>query len=173
MPRTLAVVGELIEQLRPMFCNPNKPPLGGVLPPVRHRGGFDVPIDILTDGEQCTGMVWVNVLRRYPVGPTFPEEANGMVLCTHSLAVVVQAGVARCVATMDDHGNPPPDDVQESEALAVLDDADRLNYALCMAGAALAEDGRALAYSLGAWDPRGPDGGIVAGTQSIIVQLGE
>lgn len=165
--KTLAVVGCLLEGLREFFVD--QTPLGGRSGRPQHRGGINVPIDGLT-GEGCEAVVWANVLRRFRTRE-FPNEALDSAPCAGSRAVVVQVGAARCAVGFDDAGYPPTPDELEREALVVLDDANRLEWAVCRA-TQLADDRELISGSaLGAWEPVGPEGGIVAGVLTVTYQL--
>lgn len=165
--KQLAVVGCVIEGLRRYFHD--QTPLGGKLGHPQHRGGVNIPIDGLT-GEDCTGLVWANVLRRWST-VEFPAEVDVPRPCGAPRAIRIQVGAARCAVGLDDHGFAPTPDALEREALIVLDDGNRLENAVCFASA-LAED-RDLTSDVvvGAWEPVGPEGGIIAGILTVTFQL--
>lgn len=162
------VVGELIEALRGEFCAPSQP-LGGPVTEIEHRPGADIALDgLFTDG--CSGLVWVNVLRLYRT-TRFPDEDPGLSPCVGQRAMVVQIGAARCVGVLDDYGNPPSPDRMGHDALVGLDDAARLERAACRAINNLDERGVIVQAAWSATEPTGPEGGALAWTLSITMQL--
>lgn len=171
--KVVPVVGTFIEALAEVFTDAEHPPLGGVTPYPEHRPGADVPLDRLWGGDgirECDAMVFVNVLRLYRSNE-FPGETEEARPCRGMLHAQVQVGIARCVSTMDDMGTPPPPDVLERESLVGLDDAGRLEAAVCHALARC--DDREL-INQAVWtglEPTGPEGGAMAWTCTVTVQL--
>lgn len=171
--KVVPVVGTLMEALREAFTDPEHPPLGGVTSQPEHRPGADVPLDRLWGGDgsrECDSMVFVNVLRLYR-STDFPAETETIRPCRGMLHAQVQVGVARCVSTMDDLGAPPDPEVLEHEALVGLDDAARLEAAVCRAVKRC--DDREL-INQAVWtglDPSGPEGGAMAWTCTVTFQL--
>ena len=169
---TLAVVGELIEAMREQFVSiPEgyEDPVGGLVPTVEHRGGLVVALDRMWPGGNCQAMAWVNVLSRWTTAE-FPTRnpVNG---CGGVRVLHVQVGVARCATMVDDHGNIPSIEAEEAQALALLDDADRLALALCVGARRAVDREVADAYQIHEWEPHGPEGGVIASQQTISVQL--
>lgn len=169
---TIAFVGEVIEAMREQFVlipEGYEKPRGGLVPRVEHRGGMLVALDRMWPESGCEAMAWVNVLRRWTSadfpGPTPPNGCGGF------RVLHLQAGVARCSTGIDDHGNLPTAEEEESQALTLLDDADRLFIALCAAAKRAEERGIIDAHLINEWEPVGPEGGVVAGQQTITVQL--
>lgn len=169
---TVVVVSEVLEALRERFVDPEVPPLAGLVAAgrVQHRGGAAIALDGF-GGDDCEGLVWVNVLRMYRTNE-FPGESSSSTPCGSSRAIHLQVGVARCVATIDDHGNFPSQDELESEALALIDDAARLDTALCKASRLLEDREVIAAYTLHSGEPIGPEGGLVSWVQTASYQLG-
>lgn len=171
MKSVVPAVGCFIEAMREVFCNPDKPPLGGAAEVVEHRPGADVPLDRLWgDDPECGVMVFVNVIRIYRSNE-FPGETEEIRPCGGQRHAVIQLGVARCVSTMGEDGSIPGADVLEGEALVGLDDADRLEAAVCMA-VRQAESRGVVNQSV--WtgvEPSGPAGGALAWTCTVTVQL--
>lgn len=171
MNKTVAVVGQVIEAMRSQFTSDAATaPLGGVVPTIEHRPGADVALDGL-QYEDCTGIVWVNVLRMYRTTVWPNEDDGGIHPCHGALAVVIQVGAARCVSTVDAQGYPPPPDAMEHDALVGLDDADRLEKALCIASREIDRLNLANGTVVGSSEPIGPQGGILAWVKTINVQL--
>ena len=164
--QTIAVVGCLMESMREFFVD--RTPLGGKTVAPQHRGGMNIPIDGLND-EDCQGIPIVAVLRRYNSDP-FPQETDSGA-CNAPRAVLMHATVARCAKTFDEQGNPPTPEETDHEALVLLDDAQRLGWALTRAGERAEERGLVDDYSIGAWETGGPDGGVVTGTMTVAFQL--
>jgi len=171
--KIVPVVGTLLEEMRAVFTDAEHPPLGGVTAPPEHRPGADIPLDRLWGGDgtrECDSMAFVNVLRIYR-GLDFPGESEAIRPCGGMLHAQIQVGVARCVSTMDEMGTPPPAEVLEREALVGLDDAARLEAAVCRAMRRCNE--REL-INQSVWtglEPNGPEGGAMAWTCTVTVQL--
>lgn len=169
---TIAFVGEVIEAMRNQFVEPAEGyalPRGGTVERIEHRGGLLVALDRMWPEYGCQSLAWVNVLRRW-TSTSFPAhvppEACGGFRVLH-----LQAGVARCATTVTDQGILPSAEDEEAQALTLLDDADRLHLALCDAARRATERGIIDAYMMNEWEPVGPEGGVVAGQQTITVQL--
>lgn len=162
------VVGQLIEELREEFCAPAKP-LGGPVATIEHRPGADIALDGLW-ADNCSGLVWVNVLRIART-KNFPEEDLSGTPCMGQRMVTVQVGAARCVSTVDDYGAPPTADAMGHDALVGLDDATRLERAVCKAAKRLEERGVTLAAVWSPLEPTGPTGGALAWILTLTVQL--
>ena len=168
MRKLVPVVGEVVEALRTQFSDPDRPPLGGVVPEVEHRPGADVALDGLWVGD-CPGLVWVNVIRVFR-SADFPAETDEAT-CRGQLAALIQVGAARCVGVVDNHGYPPTAERMEHDALVGLDDAARLERAVCAAAKAADDRGLILQSTWGASEPHGPQGGALAWTKTMTVQL--
>lgn len=169
---TIAFVGEVIESMRELFVEipaGYDDPRGGRVSRIEHRGGLLVALDRMWPESGCEALAWVNVLRRWQ-STSFPEQ-TAPTHCGGFKVMHLQAGVARCATTIDDHGSLPTPEQEEAQALSMLDDADRLHLALCSAAKRAVGRGIIDAYSLNEWEPVGPEGGVVAGQQTITVQL--
>lgn len=169
---TIAFVGEVIESMRGQFVTPEEgydPPRGGLVSRVEHRGGLLVALDRMWPESGCEAMAWVNVLRRW-TSTTFPQQSPPDA-CGGFRVLHLQAGVARCATTITDQGLLPTAEEEEAQALTLLDDADRLHLALCDAARRASDRGIIDAWTMNEWEPIGPEGGVVAGQQTITVQL--
>ena len=169
---TIAFVGEVIEAMRGQFVTPEEgydPPRGGLVSRVEHRGGLLVALDRMWPESGCEAMAWVNVLRRW-TSTTFPQQSPPDA-CGGFRVLHLQAGVARCATTITDQGLLPTAEEEEAQALTLLDDADRLHLALCDAARRASDRGIIDAWTMNEWEPIGPEGGVVAGQQTITVQL--
>ncbi|MDO5730785.1 hypothetical protein [Corynebacterium sphenisci] len=168
MRNLLPAVGTVIEALRAGFVDADPAPLGGAMREVEHRPGADVALDGLF-GDACPGLVWANVTRIYRT-LAFPQEEVGEP-CRGPRAVVIQVGAARCVATLDDQGYAPSAEAMEHDALVGLDDAARLERAVCRAAAAAEDRGIIDAAVWSPLEPIGPQGGALAWVMELTVQL--
>lgn len=169
MSTMLPVVGQVIEALRAEFCDPEHAPRGGAVPNIEHRPGADVALDGLFQ-PGCPGIVWANVIR-IARSTTFPTEDETGTPCRGPRTVTIQVGAARCAATVDDHGYPPTPEQMEADALIGLDDAERLERALCRAWRAIDDLDLGHQATWSASDPIGPQGGVLAWTKTITIQL--
>ena len=169
---TIAFVGEVIESMRGQFvdiADGYEEPRGGRVSRIEHRGGLLVALDRMWPETGCQSMAWVNVLRRW-TSTSFPAHVPPDA-CGGFRVLHLQAGVARCATTVTDQGFLPSAEDEEQQALTLLDDADRLHLALCDAARRASERGIVEAWTMNEWEPVGPDGGVVAGQQTITVQL--
>lgn len=164
--RLTIVAGYGLEDLRAYFTD-NKP-LGGIVPAHRviHRGGADIALDGF-GGEDCVAEAWINVLRiARTTADAFPGENATMSNCGSSRTVGVQIGVARCAVMPDDDGNPPSPEELGHEGLVSVDDAARLDNAMCRLMKRLEADEIIDGYAIGAAEPIGPMGGIISWVQT-------
>lgn len=171
----LSVVGQILEELRTAFVD--EKPLGGRTKQPEHRGGLLVALDgFFTPDDLAVPdntMVWCQVLRIYR-SRSFPTEEPITQPCGAPMVVQLQIGSARCSANMDEHGNPPDRADLEREALILLDDAMRLELALCRAWKRLGPEDRDVCgnAAIGAFEPVGPEGGILSGVMTATFQIG-
>lgn len=174
---SVAVMQEVMAQMGRLFTDGE--PVGGKIPAsrVQHRVGSQVALDGFTDEfgnplkeEECEGLVWGTVLRRYRT-TDFPGEQFESSNCDAPRAILIQVGVARCSVAMDDHGNPPTQERMQWEAIRGLDDAGRLDSALCKAGGMLTERGIINGWAVDSSEPMGPDGGVVSWGQQAAFYL--
>lgn len=169
MRNLLPVTGLVIEALRDQFMDAEHPPLGGVVDQIEHRPGADVALDGLFVGN-CPGLVWANVLRMWRTDQ-FPAEVDTVAPCRGMPVAAIQVGAARCVGTVDAQGYPPTAERMEQDAVVGLDDAARLERAVCRAAALADERGLTLNATWSALEPIGPQGGVLAWVQTLTVQL--
>ena len=108
--------------------------------------------------------LWVRVARRYRT-TSLPAVTTSADTCGKPRVIAVEVGVARC-AVID---LQPTWDDYENEAVASLEDSWRIETALCAAAKRLNADGYPTATD--EIVPTGPEGGIVAWSGMIFVQL--
>lgn len=169
MHSVIPTVGQVIEAMREVFIDTEHEPLGGKMLTIEHRPGADVALDGLFVGN-CPGLAWANVLRLYRTD-SFPAESDSVTPCRGTKAAIIQVGAARCVATVDRHGRPPSAAAMEHDALVGLDDAHRLEVALCRAAKRCEDLGLVNGATWSAVEPIGPSGGALAWVSSMTVQL--
>lgn len=169
MRNLLPATGQVIEAMREQFVTTDDAPLGGKVDTIEHRPGTDVALDGLFIGD-CPGLAWVNVIRLYRTAD-FPTESDRLAPCSGVPVAVIQAGVARCVATVDAQGYPPTAEDMEHDALVGLDDAARLERALCVAARRAMDLDVVDAAVWSATEPIGPQGGVLAWVATLTVQL--
>lgn len=166
---TIVAVGLVVEELRRQFDPASEnPPMGGGTADIRVIGGDMVPLDGF-DSADCALLVWVRLARRYRT-TAFPAEAASGARCGSQPVIVLEAGVARCADMGDDNGPPAPS-VIEREALVQMDDAWRVDAALCRAAARAEDEDIAPDCVLGAGEPYGPEGGVIAWFQTATFEL--
>lgn len=172
MHALIPVVGQFLEALRREFVDADPAPLGGTVTAVEHRPGELVALDALADevGGPCSGQVWVNVLRvwRSVSFPTVSAESSS---CRAPVTMELQVGAARRVCTVDDAGYPPTVDAMGHDALVGLDDATRIDRAVCLALRAGDDRGLITQSVVAPIEPVGPQGGILAWTTVVTIQL--
>lgn len=163
-------------QLRVVFdpLGPN-PPLckGTCVPPIRRLAGDSIALDSLFDSDGVCGgcgsaFLWIRIVRRFHT-IAFPQETQDS-KCSSTLAVIVEAGIARCV-DVGSAQEPPKPENQEQEFLCLSDDAFRIDKALCRAASIAERDGITLAHVLGGGEGQGPQGGAVTWYQTATFQL--
>jgi len=165
----LAPIGVVIEAVGDCFSPTLEcPPVGGGSLNVRFLAG-DGPALATFDSHSREGrncgepFIWVRAGRRYRT-KTFPNPiATGD--CELPSVVPIEVGVGRCAVVAL---SPSWEDYQ-AEAERSLDDAWRIERALCLASARLRN---ADAQHLTAYDtivPYGPEGGIIAWIGTIYV----
>lgn len=169
MRNIIPVTGQVIEAMRGVFIDSDSPPLGGAMETIEHRPGADVALDGLFFGD-CPGLAWVNVIRMFRTD-AFPAESNRLSPCTGAPAVILQAGASRRVSTVDNHGYPPTAEAMEHDALVGLDDAHRLELALCRAARRCDDLGLIHSATWSAIEPIGPQGGTLSWVATLTMQI--
>lgn len=148
----------------------NDAPLGGPVTAVRFFAGDAPPLaawDAHHNSRGCDeGFAWVRLARRYR-SRDFPAPVVDPSLCGLPRVIAVEVGIARCAVVAEE----PDWDDYDREAGVSLDDAYRLETALCWAGTEAVRCDEALQVALDAILPSGPDGGVVAWTGMLYAQL--
>jgi hypothetical protein len=104
----------------------------------------------------------------FPATARFPQQSFDVANCDNrSWAVELEMGVYRCLATLDDEGNPPSCQQIEHDAAVILSDAAAMRQAaVCCFRPG--DGGRDVV--VGEWAPVGPSGGCGGGVMSVTVQ---
>lgn len=118
------------------------------------------------DGE---GQASVAVERVYPT-EDFPIEAAGLPMrCgPGEYAAVLAVEVMRCAHTVNDQGKPPTAEQVTGDADKVAADRQTVWDAILCDFLADADPGT---WTLGAWEPLGPNGGCVGGLWRVTVAV--
>ncbi|RJO72972.1 hypothetical protein D5S18_22105 [Nocardia panacis] len=169
MDPAATIIGLAVTRLRQVFSpDASVPPLGGGTDRVWIVAGAEVvpPPWVGTDSGSCTGCgpyIWVRLVRRWRT-EEFPTESVSA-WCAAQAAVTIEAGIARCHAL--------DASAAELEEIAAVqwDDSWRIDRALCAATADAKAAGVASDTALGAGEPFGPDGLVIAWTQLAHAQL--
>lgn len=145
------------------------PPIGGGSTDVRLLAGDAIPLAMWNahaDGGCGEPFLWVRLARRYR-SREFPDTAIAATPCGAPRAVQVEIGVGRC-AVLD----PEPSWEQyAAEAEVSLDDSWRVELALCRAAALITGDHTGGSAAIDDVIPFGPEGGVLAWSGNLYVQL--
>lgn len=146
------------------------PPIGGGSANVRFFAGDAAPLaawDAHVAGCGCTEpFLWVRLVRRYRT-KLFPSPFVGPDPCPLPRVIVIEMGVGRCAVT---DAEPTWKQYQE-EAEISLDDSARIEGALCRAGRIALDKECADITATDAVVPFGPEGGIIAWSGTLYLQL--
>lgn len=111
------------------------------------------------------GSGWVRLVSANPT-VAFPAQDLTVNNCTSSMAYPVEMGLVRPGPIPYNFGTDMdlPDDAEQLEsALRVVEDMELMRRAIVRASASIPQ------LLLGAWNPQGPDGGIVGGVWDLTV----
>lgn len=164
------LISALVEAFSSESSNP--PDGGGISGPsdVRVFAGDGIPLaawDSHSDGGDCRApFIWVRQIRRYRTR-AFPTPFVGPSPCGDPVAVAFEVGVGRC-AVVDAE---PTWDQYATEAEVSMDDAWRIELALCRAASKATSDDCVTMTAIDAVVPYGPEGGVVAQVGTLFVQL--
>jgi hypothetical protein len=156
-----AIAEELLSCLESTLADYNAPACRTFIAP-----GGPPPWDACCDCGTGDGQAWVQIAQ---VSPTdnFPLAQTGAMRCPPSgQLVVVNVGVLRCAATVDDQGRPPSAARMTADAAKVQRDRAIVSEAIRCCYLADADPGT---YVIGAWTPLGPQGGCVGGSTSLTL----
>ena len=170
--QAIVALGLVAEQMRCVFSEAQTtPPLGGGTEHVRFFAGEGMPA-VAWAGHLsscgCEGpLLWMRVVRRFRTSE-LPDERPGTrdTGCPEPMAITIETGVMRC-AVMDAE---PTWEQWDHEAQVQLDDSFRLDRALVRAADKIEQT---VAYStlVAAGEPYGPEGGVIAWSQWLHIQL--
>lgn len=119
------------------------------------------------DQCDCDGQLWVRVSNLVPSGRPWPQPLPAASPCTPEVrAVTMHLGVIRCIATVNDRGQPPT-------ALEVTNDGiNALTDAACLYDFLTALEPPTVGLGMlrvDGWQPLGPMGGCAGGEWTITV----
>jgi hypothetical protein len=123
-------------------------------------------------------MAAVRVYRIAPSAANFPQQDFApRTNCSHnSYLVTLEIAVYRCLATLDQHGDPPTCEQLTQDVAIQLDDAAAIRRTLRCCFAPQFSDGSVLWSSTGRyveddWNPVGPDGDCGGSRQRVHVEM--
>lgn len=113
--------------------------------------------------DYSSGMAWVRLASVVP-SSVFPNQDFELNNCGTTLAGEIEVGVLQCTPVGGADGSPPePSQRREAARLQMASMAAMRAAILCCA------DGNDLDLILGAYDPQGPNGGLVGGVWTVSV----
>jgi hypothetical protein len=116
------------------------------------------------------GKAWVRVVRIFPTAARWPLPALDPSACAAGgYGVELELGVVRCVATIDDDGNPPSCDQRNADTIKILEDAAAMRAAAscCFPSTELGRQWRSLP---GEWRAIEPQGGCAGGVMTVTIE---
>lgn len=122
----------------------------------------------MTPGAQVTwdysqGQAWVRLSSVFP-SAVFPSQSFALNNCGTTLAAELEVGVLQCTPVPSSDGSPP-DEGQQFEATRLqLATMAAVRHAILCCAASSDMD-----LLLGAYEPQGPQGGLVGGTWTVSV----
>ncbi|REF00618.1 hypothetical protein [Thermomonospora umbrina] len=116
--------------------------------------------------------MWVRLQRIYPTTSPWPQEATTPLPCSAggAWAAELVMGVYRCVAAVDDNGDPATCEQVFNDAEKLLSDAAAMRQAALCCFPATEEGPDVLA---GEYRPIGPNGGCGGGQMLVTVRFTE
>lgn len=118
------------------------------------------------------GQLWVRVISMHPsgegvTGSSFPDRVVRDSCAPATWAVQLGVGIVRCVATVNETGEPPNETQITNDAVNMLDDMELLRRAIvCNFRRGVTHVQRIL---LDSWTPQGVDGGCGGGEWTLWV----
>lgn len=166
-------INALTNALRVLFADGSPaPPIAGGTGDIRFFAGDAPPFaawNLHSNQTDCHGpFVWVRVVNRFrSTATTFPAPYGGDNPCGSSRTITLEVGVARCAVVDAD----PSWEEYENEAEVSLDDSWRIEQALCVAAGEITRSQCGNRVGVGVISPYGPEGGLIAWTGTLTVQL--
>lgn len=112
--------------------------------------------------DNCCGQLWARIVNYTPpTGARQVRKADGS-LCSPRRQATIEIGVLRCVAVVNDQGNPPTEAELNADGEQVLLDAEAL-WQMLSCEVKVREVIR--------WTPLGPQGGCAGGHWQFTVDL--
>lgn len=168
MDTAVTIIGLAVTRLGQVFSpTASTPPLGGGTDRVWIVAGEEVVpppwVGTESDCDGCGPYLWVRLVRRWRT-TEFPNETVSA-QCGVQKAITIEAGIARC--------HPLDADADELEKISAVqwDDSWRIDRALCFAMGDARREGVATDTALGAGEPFGPSGLVLAWTQLAHAEL--
>ncbi|MYZ38433.1 MULTISPECIES: hypothetical protein [unclassified Streptomyces] len=137
------------------------------------RAGETIPISAGTAENEACGLAWVRVTQVRPVRLAIQEQsADDMpTACGHSAwAVDLEMAVVRCLPYGTTASGPSCDD-WTAAALLMDADAAAMRRASCCFEPIVSDTYALGGVTPGVWEPHGPEGGALWGTQLVTVIL--
>lgn len=124
--------------------------------------------DVCCDCGIGEGSAWVQVARVFPTD-NFPTQLTQAVRCRPGeFAAVINVGVLRCAATIDDNAEIPSAERLTADALKVQTDRVAIYDAFTCC---FMEDKEPGTNVIGAWTPLGPSGGCVGSSVEFTINF--
>lgn len=124
--------------------------------------------DVCCDCETGDGQAWVQIASVTPTDD-FPIPQSGPMRCPPSgFAALLNIGILRCAAVLDDQGRAPSSERLTADAAKVQ--RDRAIVAETLRCCYL-DDADPGTYVIGSWTPLGPQGGCVGGQTSLTAAV--
>ncbi|MGW5147530.1 hypothetical protein [Rhodococcus koreensis] len=166
-PKVIGLIAASVHE----FFKPDQdlPPTGGGTDDINLMAGEAAIPPVWIDDHGCSDCtepyIWVRISGRFrtTVFPAPADRAN----CGTRRAMTVEVGIARC-APFD---RAPEPDKLEQQAMVQWDDAHRLDLALCKAMQRAEAVQAATDSTIGAGEPYGPEGLLIAWLQTVTVQF--
>lgn len=120
--------------------------------------------------DNACGQLWVRLVRLLPHTPSGRQAGAASAACRPDYWIAtVGVGVIRCVATVNDRGQPPKDSRMTDDALGIWADAEALQCALV---------GLTIPRTYGPvtvtdWSPLGPEGGAAGGEWGLTIKVSD
>lgn len=178
-PRLDTGVVDMANRLLTCLCEMLTHTVGGpVCRCCLYPGGEITPQDYCCGCDGGSGMAAVRVYRIAPSTARFPQQDfEPRRNCSHnSYVVTLEITVYRCMATLDQHGDPPTCDQLTRDVVVQMDDAAAIRRTLRCCFAPQLEDGSVRWTTTGRYveddqNPVGPDGDCGGIRQRVHVEF--